>query len=108
MSLLGAILVISIILTTVSTCSINKKIPKAEPLSAQFSSITNEIICCLIIEGDLTSAEVAQKTGFEKRMVDSVFTAYLQRRGYGIRIKTENNQTLLHLDPIFIKKYSLL
>lgn len=105
MSLLGAILAGSVISTAVSAHSINKKIPKAKSLSAQFSPVTNEVICCLIIEGDLTSAEVAQKTGFEKRMVDSIFTAYLQRRGYGVRIPVENSKPLLHLTKEFIRNY---
>ena len=102
MSLLGVILTGSIISTAVSTHSINKKIPKSE--KPKFSTNTQAVINYLLM-GDATARTVAEAIGLEKRQVDGIFTSYLQRKGYGIRIPVENSKPLLHLTDEFIKNY---
>lgn len=38
---------------------------------------------------NVTSADVAEALGFEKRSVDGIFTSAIQRKGLGIRTPTE-------------------
>ena len=38
---------------------------------------------------DVTSADVADALGLEKRQVDGIFTSALQRKGYGVRVPAE-------------------
>ena len=38
---------------------------------------------------DVTSADVADALGLEKRQVDGIFTSALQRKGLGIRVPAE-------------------
>lgn len=38
---------------------------------------------------DLTSANVADALGLEKRQVDGIFTSAIQRKGYGFREESE-------------------
>ena len=38
---------------------------------------------------DLTSEDVANALGLEKRQVDGIFTSAIQRKGYGIRVPAE-------------------
>lgn len=38
---------------------------------------------------DVTSADVADALGLEKRQVDGIFTSALQRKGLGVRIPAE-------------------
>ena len=38
---------------------------------------------------NVTSADVAEALGLEKRQVDGIFTSALQRKGYGVRVKSE-------------------
>jgi hypothetical protein len=38
---------------------------------------------------DVTSADVADALGLEKRQVDGSFTSALQRKGYGVRVPAE-------------------
>ena len=38
---------------------------------------------------NLTAADVADALGLEKRQVDGIFTSALQRKGYGVRVKSE-------------------
>ena len=38
---------------------------------------------------DLTSANVAEALGLEKRQVDGIFTSAIQRKGYGFREESE-------------------
>lgn len=102
MSLLSIILTGSIISTAVSTHSINKKIPKPE--KPKFSINTQAVIDYLLM-GDATARTVAEAIGLEKRQVDGIFTSYLQRKGYGVRIPVENSKPLLHLTDEFIKNY---
>ena len=102
MFLLGAILTGSIISTAVSTHSINKKIPKPE--KPKFSTNTQAVINYLLM-GDATARTVAEAIGLEKRQVDSIFTSYLQRKGYGIRIPIEKSEPLLHITNEFIENY---
>lgn len=56
---------------------------------------------------DVTSADVADALGLEKRQVDGVFTSAIQRKGYGERVPAEieledgSHRTVkfLHLTP---------
>ena len=38
---------------------------------------------------DVTSADVADALGLEKRQVDGIFTSALQRKGLGVRVPAE-------------------
>ena len=38
---------------------------------------------------DVTSADVADALGLEKRQVDGIFTSALQRKGFGVRVPSE-------------------
>lgn len=38
---------------------------------------------------DVTSADVADALGLEKRQVDGIFTSALQRKGFGVRVPAE-------------------
>ena len=38
---------------------------------------------------NVTSADVAEALGLEKRQVDGIFTSAIQRKGYGIRVPAE-------------------
>lgn len=38
---------------------------------------------------NLTSADVAEALGLEKRQVDGIFTSAIQRKGYGERVEDE-------------------
>lgn len=38
---------------------------------------------------DLTSEDVANALGLEKRQVDGIFTSAIQRKGYGVRVPAE-------------------
>ena len=38
---------------------------------------------------NVTSADVAQALGLEKRSVDGLFTSAIQKKGYGIRVPAE-------------------
>ena len=38
---------------------------------------------------NVTSGDVAEALGLEKRQVDGIFTSAIQRKGYGIRIPAE-------------------
>ena len=38
---------------------------------------------------NVTAADVAAAVGLEKRQVDGIFTAALQRKGFGIRVPAE-------------------
>ena len=38
---------------------------------------------------NLTSGDVAEALGLEKRQVDGIFTSAIQRKGYGVRIPAE-------------------
>ena len=40
-------------------------------------------------EANLTSGDVAEALGLEKRQVDGIFTSAIQRKGYGVRIPAE-------------------
>lgn len=38
---------------------------------------------------NVTSADVAEALGLEKRSVDGIFTSAIQKKGYGIRVPAE-------------------
>ena len=38
---------------------------------------------------NVTSGDVAEALGLEKRQVDGIFTSAIQRKGYGIRVPAE-------------------
>ncbi len=38
---------------------------------------------------NVTSGDVADALGLEKRQVDGIFTSALQRKGYGVRVPSE-------------------
>ena len=38
---------------------------------------------------NVTSGDVAEAVGLEKRQVDGIFTSAIQRKGYGIRVPAE-------------------
>lgn len=38
---------------------------------------------------NVTSADVAEALGLEKRQVDGIFTSALQRKGFGVRVPAE-------------------
>lgn len=38
---------------------------------------------------DVTSADVAEAVGLDKRQVDGIFTSAIQRKGFGIRVPAE-------------------
>lgn len=102
MSLLSIILIGLIILIAASPRSIDKETPKSE--KPKISANAQAVIDCLLVQ-DATACDVAEITGLEKRQVDGIFTSYLQRKGYGIRIPVENSKPLLHLTDEFIENY---
>ena len=40
-------------------------------------------------DANVTSGDVAEAVGLEKRQVDGIFTSAIQRKGYGIRVPAE-------------------
>lgn len=40
-------------------------------------------------DAQVTSADVAEALGLEKRQVDGIFTSAIQKKGYGVRIPAE-------------------
>ena len=38
---------------------------------------------------DVTSADVAEALGLNKRQIDGIFTSAIQRKGYGVRVEAE-------------------
>lgn len=40
-------------------------------------------------DAQVTSADVAEVLGLEKRQVDGIFTSAIQKKGYGVRIPAE-------------------
>lgn len=38
---------------------------------------------------NVTSADVAEELGLEKRQIDGIFTSAIQRKGYGVRVPAE-------------------
>lgn len=40
-------------------------------------------------DANVTSADVAEALGLEKRQVDGIFTSAIQRKGFGIRVPAE-------------------
>ena len=102
MYLLSIILIGLIILIAASPRSISKEMPESE--KPKISANAQAVIDCLLTQ-DATAHDVAEITGLEKRQVEGIFTSYLQRKGYGIRIPVENSKPLLHLTDEFIKNY---
>lgn len=54
---------------------------------------------------DLTSADVAEALGLEKKTVDGVFTSAIQRKGLGVRVpaEVEDPDTGLHTSVKLLK-----
>ena len=40
-------------------------------------------------DAQVTSADVAEVLGLEKRQVDGIFTSAIQKKGYGVRVPAE-------------------
>ena len=38
---------------------------------------------------DVTSADVAEALGLNRRQIDGIFTSAIQRKGYGVRVEAE-------------------